>query len=483
MQPVQAVRGVHTVDQTDASFADAIEKKLGQRKYNDWFHNKVTYTITTDTVVIGVGSDFLLSWMQREFLKPIAQIAQSLIGVGTEVRFKVDTRVAIDSESSASQPKESPSTQQEKKNSLSSSGKDKSSSDKKQPPKNKGRRFANLATFVVGSGSELAVTAIHQVCESPGAQYNPLVLHGEVGLGKTHLLEGIYKRIRSTYPSLNVLFMTAEDFTNYFTSALRNHTLPSFRQRFRNIDVLLIDDIDFLNGKLKIQEEFLHTFKKLESHSRQIVLTANCHPRLMPKMSEELTTRFLSGMVCRVEPPDMETRLTIATQKATALGVTVAPEALGYVASRFRNNVRELEGAMNVLAAYATLTKKRVTLSATKRVLADLQRDCTRIVKLNDVEEAVCEFFGVETSELKSSRRDRSISQPRMMAMFLARKLTGAAYSEIGNFFGGRNHSTVKSAEKKVLTWIDQSSELQIASYSWTAEDILDQLEQKLRAS
>ena len=203
----------------------------------------------------------------------------------------------------------------------------------------------------------------------------------------------------------------------------------------------------------------------------------------MPKMSEELTTRFLSGMVCRIEPPDKQTRLSIATQKAATLGASATPEALEYVANQFRNNVREIEGAINVLATLTRMTKKRVTLTAAKRVLANMQRDCTRIVRLGDVEEVVCEFFGIEANELKSSRRNRSISQPRMMAMFLARKLTGAAYSEIGNFFGGRNHSTVKSAEKKVLTWIDDSSEFNIASYTWTAENILEQLEQKLRAS
>ena len=225
MQPIQAAAGVYTdcgatTTEIETSFVTALKNQLGQRKYNDWFQNKVTYTITNSQVVIGVGSDFLLNWLQREYLKQISQVAQTVIGSGTEVCFKVDARVAIDATDSSNKTNR-PTVTSNKKTPTPSS-------EKKPLTEKRGRRFADLESFVVGAGTELAVTAIHQVCEAPGSQYNPLVLHGEVGLGKTHLLEGIYKRIRKTYPSLNVLYMTAEDFTNYFTSALRNHTLPSF---------------------------------------------------------------------------------------------------------------------------------------------------------------------------------------------------------------------------------------------------------------
>ena len=187
------------------------------------------------------------------------------------------------------------------------------------PAQPAGRRFADLADFVKGPCNELALTAALQICEQPGSRYNPLVLYGGVGTGKTHLLEASYRRLRAGHPALRVMFLSAEGFANHFTQALRDRSLPSFRQRFRSVDVLIIDDVDFLDGKRVIQEEFLHTVKQLESHDRQIVLSADRHPRLLTRLSEELVTRFISGIVCRMESPDLETRRAIVARKAARL--------------------------------------------------------------------------------------------------------------------------------------------------------------------
>ena len=241
------------------------------------------------------------------------------------------------------------------------------------PSQPAGRRFADLADFVKGPGNELAMTAALQICEQPGSRYNPLVLYGGVGTGKTHLLEATYRRLRARHPALHVLFLSAEGFANHFTQALRDRSLPSFRQRFRSVDVLVIDDVDFLDGKRVIQEEFLHTIKQLESHERQIVLSADRHPRLLTKLSEELVTRFISGIVCRMESPDLETRRTIVARKAARLTTRVSDEALELVAQRFRTSVRELEGALNCLETYGLMTGKQVGLSAARHVLADLR--------------------------------------------------------------------------------------------------------------
>jgi chromosomal replication initiator protein len=319
-----------------------------------------------------------------------------------------------------------------------------------------------------------------QICDLPGSRYNPLVLHGGVGTGKTHLLEATFRRLRARHPALRVLFLSAEGFANHFTQALRDRSLPSFRQRFRGVDVLIIDDVDFLDGKRVIQEEFLHTIRQLETQERQIVLSADRHPRLLTKLSEELVTRFISGIVCRMESPDLETRRAIVARKATRLTARISEDALELVARRFRTSVRELEGALNCLETYGLMTGKTIGVSTARQVLADLERDCVRAVRLADVEQTVCRFFAVDPAELRSARRSRSVSQPRMLAMYLARKMTQAAYSEIGEYFGGRNHSTVMSAEKRVRDQLASQITVRVAAQNWQLGELLSSLEQQL---
>lgn len=327
------------------------------------------------------------------------------------------------------------------------------------------------------------MTAARQVCEAPGERLNPLYLFGGVGLGKTHLLEGLYCELRRRFPSWNIVFLTSEQFANYFTQALRTHTLPSFRQRFRGVDVLLVDDVDFLDGKRVIQEEFLHTVKTLESLGKQLIVTADRHPRLLSQTSEELSTRFVSGLVCRLETPDLDTRTRMVQHKLTQRSLELTPDAATLVAQWFRNNVRELEGALNCLEAHFALNRQRMSAAHARQILADLQRDCVRIVRLADVERVVCDLFRLIPDELRSSSRARNVAQPRMLAMFLARKLTQAAYSEIGQFFGGRNHSTVISAERQVQTWLTDDTPFTIAARQWSAGELLQTLEQQLLAS
>jgi chromosomal replication initiator protein len=342
-----------------------------------------------------------------------------------------------------------------------------------------GRRFADLNDFVAGSGNQLAFTAALQICQQPGS-YNPLVLYGGVGIGKTHLLEGIYRRMRVTRPSFRVLFLSAESFANYFTQALRDRTLASFRQRFRGVDVLMIDDVDFLDGKRVIQEEFLHTIRQLESHGRQVALTADRHPRLLTQLSEELVTRFMSGIVCRLESPDLDTRRTIVARKAARLTARITDDAIEFIVQRFAHSVRELEGALNFLENYGQSTGKTINLAVARHVLADLDRDCTRIVRVAEVEQAVCRLFSIRADELRSARRTRSVSQPRMLAMYLARKMTQAAYTEIGEHFGGRNHSTVMSAEKRVRSLLESDATVRAGAQEWKLGDLLASLEQQL---
>ena len=278
------------------------------------------------------------------------------------------------------------------------------------------------------------------------------------------------------------MLITAEAFANYFTQALRDHSLPGFRQRFRGVDALIVDNVEFFESKRVFQEEFLHTFADLADHGRPIVLSGTRHPRLLTKLSDELVSRFQSGLVCRLDVPDLPTRLKIVEIKAARLSGEFAPEALQYIAQRFQGSVRELEGALNCLQTYHSMTRKRVTQSAAREVLSDLERDCVRLIRLADVERVICNLFGVRPKDLQSESRARTISQPRMLAMFLARKHTPSAYAEIGQHFGGRNHSTVMSAERKVQQWLEQNETIKVASQTWSIGEILQTLEQQLMA-
>ncbi len=452
---------------------------LGERRYANWFQKSARLEVRGDELIVYAGSPYLQNWLQRQFADVLRDAARDIIGPGSRVRLDVGPLAAGAEESPAAEPNpRSKASQHDQPR----SGDDRNNGRGAVPRTAASRRrFAGLADFIPGRKNELAFTAARQVAENPGGPLNPLCLYGGVGCGKTHLLEGIYRQVRRQYPALHVLFLTAENFANYFTQALRERSLPSFHQKFRNVDVLLVDDVDFLNGKSGIEEEFLHTLKSLETHDRQTVLTADRHPRLLDKLSDELVTRMLSGMACRLESSDVETRLEIVRQRVRQHPFPVADEALSFIARRFTNNVRELEGAVNCLQTYHTMTKRRVSVQAAREVLARLERDCIRIVRLCDVEQAVCRLFHVTADELKSAKRSRSVSQPRMLAMYLARRLTACAYSEIGQFFGNRNHSTVMAAEKKVRRLIDENGEIRVCAEQWPLQEVVDSLESQLK--
>lgn len=540
---IPAKTAAETSDDVLVAAIDAeLLQLLGENRYKLWIDGKIRLTICDDTLTIAVGSPFLQTWMQRQFKQTMTEAAQAVLGHSATVVFAVDATVssaraesaalantnlanselakvtgvnsaadratltnpAAPSEPAQTQPSARPVMPRSSSElnraiatadspmrrtvvettvgAIPGSGTRSAGPGQALAGQGRGRRLADLSDFVAGPQTELALTAARQVAAGQVTMFNPLYLHGPVGSGKTHLLEGICRQLKRATPTSNVMLLTSEAFANYFTQALRDRTLPSFRQRFRSVDVLLVDDVEFFESKRVFQEEFLHTFTELVDHGRQVVLTGSRHPRLLNKLGDDLATRFLSGLVCRLETPDLSTRQQIVDSKASRMSADFAPEALNYVANRFQTSVRELEGALNCLQTYYSMTHKRVTLSTARQVLADLERDCLRIVRLADIERVICHVFGVKPKELQSESRVRTVSQPRMLAMFLARKHTQAAYTEIGQHFGGRNHSTVMSAERKVQQWLDENSTIQVASQSWTIGEILSTIEQQLLA-
>ncbi len=469
------------------SINSELQNQVGTKVYDHWFHEKTSFRIEDDHLTIGVSSPFVLNWMQKQFRKESSLAAQSVLGASASVKFIVDSDLTRQSISENITDKNSSDSDKSKNPDSTSRPSKFDSSSLAQPKVHRNgtsrRRYLDFSEFVSGSGNEMALLASKQVCIEPGSRFSPLYLYGGVGLGKTHLLEGIYRRVRQENPSLRVMLITAETFTNYFTQALREHSLPGFRQRFRKVDVLLVDDIDFLESKKIIQEEFLHTFKHLQNEGKQVVVSSDRHPKMLMKISDELKSLLLSGLVCRIEAPDFETRSNIVDFFIAKHSFSISNEAKQFVARRFKNNIREIQGALNCLDTYSKMTGKTITVTAAQKVLSSLERDCIRIVRMSDVEQTVCDFFGVSADDLRSNRRSRSISQPRMLAMYLVRKHTQTAFNEIGDYFGGRNHSTVISAQRKVESMLEEQATIKIASQSWSLGEVIESLESRLQVS
>jgi len=451
----------------------ALQTHLGPRRFQNWFGNGSRLTLSGAALTLHVQSPYLVKWIQQQFEQELLKIAAQIVGPDVTLVYEVGSDMSLVPEKA---PAAVPSTP---KASLSRSTVPEQPAPTAQP---RGKRLFSLSDFVVGDCNSLAMAGVQQFLSEPDS-VSPLYLHSGVGNGKTHLLEGLRARLRKESPHLQVLHLTAEHFSNYFTQALGARSLPSFRMKFRSADVLLIDDIDFLNGKKGFQEEFLHTLKHFEQAGRGVVVTANRHPRLLTETSEELVSRFLSGLVCRIEAPDEPTRLEIVRRRATRSKVRFTPDSLEHVAKRFTSNVRELEGAVNVLSTWGQISENRVTVQAARKLLGRLERDCVRVIRAGDVESAVCEFFGTTPELLRSSSRKQSVSQPRMLAMYLTRKLTQSAYSEIGAHFGGRNHSTVMSAEKKIHSQVNSGETIKVGTESWSLQDLVQALEERIKAA
>ena len=305
-------------------------------------------------------------------------------------------------------------------------------------------------TYVVGANNQFAHAAASAVAQRPARAYNPLFFYGGTGLGKTHLMHAIGAHIRETRPKARVLYITSEEFTNQFIAALQEHSLPRFRKRFRQADVLLIDDVQFLAGKERSQEEFFHTFNALFDGNKQVVLSSDCPPSEMRNLEARLASRFEWGMMAEITPPDEETRVAILRNRAVALRVDVPPTVINYLASRIRSNVRRLHGALFRVASWISLHGP-ISLSQTEDLLRDLlQEESRQSITIDKIQRTIAESYDIRLADMTSRKRPANIAFARQVAMYLARELTGSSYQEIGNAFGGRDHGTIMHACRSI---------------------------------
>lgn len=313
--------------------------------------------------------------------------------------------------------------------------------------------------FVVGKPNEFAYAAALRVAESEIPQFNPLFLYGGVGLGKTHLMHAIAWQIKKIHPQRKVIYLSAEKFMYQFIRALRFKDTVAFKEQFRNVDVLMIDDIQFIGGKETTQEEFFHTFNALVDNNRQVIMSADKSPSDLEKMEERLKSRLAWGLVADIHPTTYELRLGVLQAKAEAMKVKVPKEVMEFLAFKISSNIRELEGALNRIVAHVTLVGRNITLDTTQEVLRDLLRSNDRRLSVEDIQKRVCEFYNVKMSDLLSSRRMQNIVLPRQVAMYLCKILTSKSLPEIGRKFSGKDHTTVLHAVRKIQEACSQDRE------------------------
>jgi chromosomal replication initiator protein len=407
--------------------------------HRTWFEPIVTLEESDDTIVLGVQNDFAVIWIQENYLDVITKRLSLAVGH----RINVTLRAAGDGTQlqSTEQPKQQQKYRPE-------------SRERAICPLNSKNTFEN---FVVGSGSQMAHAACVAVASTPGRAYNPLFLYGDTGLGKTHLMQAVAHQILKQAPRTHVVYTSTEKFTNEFISALQQNSLPRFRQKYRGIDVLLIDDIHFLSGKERIQEEFFHTFNELFEAQRQILLCSDRPASEISKLESRLVSRFQCGLVTDIQAPDFETRMAILAKKATAINLRLPQDVIECLANRVSSNVRKLEGALTRLASYSSLTHAPINIEAAEHLLHDLFHEESSVqISVAHIQQKVAEYYRLKLADMVSKRRPAGIAFPRQIAMYLCRVMTAQSLSDIGNEFGGRDHGTVIHACKTVESMIDQ---------------------------
>ena len=329
---------------------------------------------------------------------------------------------------------------------------------------NKKQRFE---TFVVGNSNRFATAAAQAVANDPGNIYNPLFIYGNSGLGKTHLMHAIGNAVLETNPNAKVKYVTSETFTNEIINAIQNHTVKDFQEKYRTIDCLIIDDIQFLENKERTQEEFFHTFNALKEANKQIVISSDRHPQSMDKLEERLRSRFVNGLTVDIQPPDLETRIAIIRKKAEIEKIDMPNEVIQTIAVSIDNNIRMIEGAFNRIVAYASIMHLPIDMKVTETVLKDFATRTHQNITIEKIISHICKYYNLQKEDLIGKKRPKNIAMPRQIAMYLCRTLTDSSLPKIGQYFGGRDHTTVIHACEKIdkLRKEDKSFDNQIQQF------------------
>ena len=411
-----------------------LKERVGTHSYQSWFEGTKGVAKGPKELTVLVPSQFCKEWLQNKYQREIREALKQISSESLEVDYRVGLSPAGKSPPSFLGPKGAVPSQ--------------------EGTLNPRYLFEN---FVVGPSNRFARAASLAVAENPARAYNPLFIYGRVGLGKTHLMQAIGHFIVKNNPQAKVLYISSEFFTNHLISAIQNRTTLHFRQKFRSLDILLMDDIQFIAGKESTQEEFFHTFNTLYDSHKQIVISSDRSPKEIAGLEERLVSRFAWGLVTDIQKPDLETRVAILAKRAETDRLLIPQEVLFFIAERVTSNIRELEGALMRVVAFSSFFDKPISLELSKEVLKEMFLEEAKKISVDQIQKRVAEYFDVRIQDLMAKRRSKAIAYPRQVAMYLVRELTEHSLPEIGEFFGGKDHTTVLHAYQKIQNELKQN--------------------------
>ncbi|MGB4592870.1 MAG: chromosomal replication initiator protein DnaA [Coriobacteriia bacterium] len=434
---------------------DVVKSELNTPTFKTWFEHTYPLGCVDTTFLVSVQNDFARDWLESRYSGLLASALSQVTGDALSVSFQVSDTPVAQIEPPA-QAMDAPVLV------------DLEAAEQKRVREATEGEFNpkyTFESFVMGSSNEFAYHAALAVAETPGGAYNPLYIYGGVGLGKTHLLQAIGHYVKTSFPHMKVKYVSSEQFTNDFINSIgdkeKNRRIDGFRRQYRTIDVLLVDDIQFLAGKEGTQEEFFHTFNTLQQAGKQIVLSSDKPPKDIGNIEDRLRSRFEMGLITDIQPPELETRIAILRRKVEAEGFVVPAEVLSFIAERISSNIRELEGALIRIVAFSSLTRHVIDIDLAHSVLKDIFPERTiRPISVTAIQQEVCKFYGIAKSDLIGNKRSQQIVYPRQIAMYLARELTDMSLPRIGAEFGGRDHTTVMHATAKIQKLLNEQREV-----------------------
>lgn len=455
-------------DQLWKTALSQLELRVSQGNFLTWFRNTTAKSWEEGRVVIETNNPFTYEWLSKKYRSLILEVIQAVDKDVQNLEFTIASQTnqkrtarknmrVVAQKNHSTQQTITPSTNIPHTNPFPSPAL-RNNPTQSAIPLNPKYIFE---TFVVGPSNEIAHAACRAVVEKPGEAYNPLFIYGGVGLGKTHLLQAVGNNLLQKNPSFRILYVSSEKFLNEFVESLRKHTTQQFKKNYRDVDMLIIDDVQFLAGKDKTQDELFHTFNFLHSQNKQVILSSDRPPSAISALQERLSSRLSAGMIADIKKPDYETRLAILEEKASLKSINIEAEALEFIAKNIQSNVRELEGALNRVVAHSELYNKRVTADYTKKVLHDLLDQSQRkSINTKQIIETVSVYYNLTPDEICGKRRNKEIVRPRQIAMYLLRKESNMSFPSIGEYFGGRDHTTAMHACEKIEKLIEHDEEL-----------------------
>ncbi|MEK6589966.1 MAG: chromosomal replication initiator protein DnaA [Nitrospinota bacterium] len=429
---------------------EEIKKKLNKSHYEIWLEPTSIVSVGDKSITISVPNSYYIDRINKDYIGIIKEAVNSIAKKDVNIEFIVNINPLEPAVSS---------TTHEQGNSRG--GDDIDRQIKTAPFTGLNPRYT-FNNFIVGSCNQFAHAAAKAVVEGL-TTYNPLFIYGGVGLGKTHLIQATGNIILNKYNNKRVLYVTSEAFVNDLITSLQHNGMKFFRDKYRSLDILFVDDIHFIAGKERSQEEFFHTFNTLFELHKQIILSSDKYPREIPKLEERLRSRFEWGLIADIQPPELETRIAILKQKAEEHRVTLPQDVAEFIANRVKSNIRELEGSLSRIIAVSSLKGKEISIHLAEDCFRDIFKTREKVIGIGDIQKAAAEYFNIKVADLKSKKRERNIALPRQVAMFLCKELTNLSLEDIGKSFGGKDHSTVIHSQRKIERLFKENNEISIA--------------------